>query len=145
MKGSRCKFVHPEWEANKAGSIEDCSYWIEGHCKYSNSHCRKELIPEKKGSKPKETKKSEQEIFVQSLAKALAQVNAEAQMSAAAPGLENQKNLVGVLQGLFGTQQQYPSTSTFMAGNTTPPFQADGFLDPLKLLLQHLAREAGKK
>ena len=144
-KGSRCKFVHPEKEANKAGSGEDCSYWMEGHCKYSNSHCRKEHIPEKKGSKTKETKKSEQEVFVQSLAKAFAQVNAEAQTSAAAPGLENQKNMVGVLQGLVGTLQPPSITPTFVAGNTTPPFPADGYMEPLKQLLQHLAREAGRK
>ena len=51
-KGARCKFVHPESESNKAGPGEDCAYWMEGHCKYSNSNCRKEHKPEKKGFKP---------------------------------------------------------------------------------------------
>ena len=80
---------------------------------------------------------------MQSLAKVFAQANAEAQTRAAAPGMEGQRNLVGVLQGLFGGP---PSTQPFQrAGNSTPTFQMAGSLEPLSQLFQHLAREAGRK
>ena len=48
--GDRCRFRHgedPGLEKDK-----DCSYWMAGHCRYSEKVCWNSHNPEKKGMKP---------------------------------------------------------------------------------------------
>ena len=59
--GSKCRFVHGSEEGmvNKS----DCSFWLEGRCRFSDQDCRNTHDPIKKGTKQNGTKRKCQAGF----------------------------------------------------------------------------------
>ena len=59
--GDRCKFRHEEDQG--LGKEADCSYWMEGHCRFSDKVCWNKHNPSTKGSKPKEPREAAPPVF----------------------------------------------------------------------------------
>ena len=81
-RAGSCKFLHPEILQSKDKKNIDCVHWMRGKCKYSDKDCHFKHSAEKKDTKVNTRKRSEdveqtnessQAVFLQSLAKTLAQ------------------------------------------------------------------------
>ena len=54
--GKRCMYLHPPGRIQTSAQSEDrpdCSFWLDGYCKYSESECRGKHEPSKLGAKPR--------------------------------------------------------------------------------------------
>ena len=62
--GASCWFVHGE-ETQEGGMVKksDCSFWLEGRCKFSDQDCRNTHHPEKKGSKSMVSNENSKAVF----------------------------------------------------------------------------------
>ena len=68
--GQPCKFYHPQGRGVEAEvKTNDCVFWMEGSCKFSNEHCKGKHDPAKYKTKVKEPKQNQAD-FVQTLVKA---------------------------------------------------------------------------
>ena len=149
-KGDRCRFMHPEKEAPRAGK-QDCSFWMAGSCKFSDEECTKSHDPTKKGSKGK--KRDELTAFAESLA----QVPSQAQMAGAhmgsTQGMEAQRwstQGMGGQNNFLARQGPPPPFQNMTPHLMTPPFPlAEIPSDPTQLgqlVLQVLQRDqAGRR
>ena len=63
-RAALCWFIH-EVETQEGGMDEkgDCSFWLEGRCRFSDQVCRNNHNPSKKGSKSRGPKKTNQAVF----------------------------------------------------------------------------------
>ena len=149
MWGERCKFSHGEEE----GLVKevDCSYWMEGSCRFSDQVCWNIHNPAKKGSTAKEQQNSAPAVFREGREQeSLGQENEgweearsrrnKRRMRAAHPEKEIQGNLLDV-----DGQQTNPCQKDGLAGQETPTFPRDGEASQQMVLqaLQALLRQAG--
>ena len=63
-RGALCWFVHQD-EIHEGGMVVkgDCSFWLEGRCKFPDQDCRNYHDPSKKGSKSRGLKEISQAVF----------------------------------------------------------------------------------
>ena len=143
-KGSQCNFWHPEGGVPRAGR-PDCSFWVNGFCKYEAAECSKEHDPIKKGTKTK-NKKDEVASFAESLVQALGQVsNVEAARSSS-QGMDGQNVLSMIQRAIQPTNLHTPPPPFPMAGRTTQSYQQAGSSsDPAQQILQALLALAGRR
>ena len=112
--GKRCMYFHPPGSIQtsaQSGDSPDCSFWLNGFCKYSESECRGKHEPSKCGSKPRRsTQLNSAEInkpdFVQTLARAVSQSLAGAQPQVVAPPSTGQQ--MASLPQQMMQQQMFP-------------------------------------
>ena len=151
MWGERCKFSHGEEE----GLVKevDCSYWMEGRCRFSEQVCWNIHNQAKKGSKTKEQQDSAPPVFWEGPQQEyLGQENKgweksrsrrnKRRMRATHPEKESQ----GKLLNMDGQANQ-TCPKDGVAGQETPTFPRDGEAGQQMVLqaLQALLRQAGHK
>ena len=53
--GDTCRFIHDEGRMEiKVAKSEDCTFWLEGACRFADKSCRNIHDPKKRGSKPRQ-------------------------------------------------------------------------------------------
>ena len=108
--GKGCMFFHPPGStptSAQSGEKLDCSFWLAGYCKYSESECRGKHEASKRGAKPRkmnQQKPAETNIpdFAQTLARAVSQGLAGAQPQPPSMGQH------GLPQQMMQQQQMFP-------------------------------------
>ena len=97
-KGEKCNFQNPEGVPTTAGR-QDCTFWMTGRCKYSETECRGEHDPAKKGINGKT--RNEMTGFAESLAQVLGQASQVEATRNPTQGLESQNSIQALLQGVI--------------------------------------------
>ena len=128
--GTKCRFSHKQDEemANKT----DCTFWLEGKCRFSDEDCRKTHDPTKKGTKQTVNKGTKQAVFQ------IAQVQSPppglARLQSSPRGLEDEEGWITPMskqkrrkmkvaaRRLGGEQQAAPQ----LEGQTTPTAHLTG-------------------
>ena len=142
-KGSKCNFWHPEGDVPRAGR-PDCSFWMNGFCKYEAAECSKEHDPFKKGTKTR-NKKDEGASFAESLVQALGQVSSVEAARSSSQGLDGQ-NVLSLIQRAIQPTLHTPPPPFPTAGRITQiSQQAGSSSDPAQQILQALLALAERK
>ena len=149
--GSRCKFYHEEDQG--LGKNVDCSYWMEGHCRFSNKVCWNKHNPAMKGSKQKKGQEVQESVFQGGqepqrggTENSASRMDSEGWEDA---GSRRSKRRMRVTSPEKGRQQEDLTDPTFHkdgeTGEMTPPFPVDGAANQQIILqaLQALLRQAG--